>query len=262
MPLEGLAEELRVNSAQVARIDGAISGTPFFIALVPGYLTYLWEEARMTLRIAALYGRDLNELRTAAEMLALRQVHPTVEAAEAALTAVLESPVPERPTHRRSLRTWVNSGYRLLVFGGFMSPSTAAPVKGVAGYLKTAYGVIVGVALWVMTWVFPVTFMVMMAWGCETHARQLGRRALVFYDSEEASIRAAIAASKRRHDHGHSKRELIRGFLLFLSVVIPIVFIAYVNHVRKTTGINYLSAIGALVAVSLVIGTIVISGRR
>ena len=29
------------RSAHVARIDGAISGTPFFIALVPGYLTYL-----------------------------------------------------------------------------------------------------------------------------------------------------------------------------------------------------------------------------
>src|ERR1700742_3009802 len=45
-----IAEELRLRSAQVARIDGAISGTPFFIALVPGYLTYLLQETRMTLR--------------------------------------------------------------------------------------------------------------------------------------------------------------------------------------------------------------------
>ena len=41
-PPAEIAEELRLRSAQIARIDGAISGTPFLIALVPGYLTYLY----------------------------------------------------------------------------------------------------------------------------------------------------------------------------------------------------------------------------
>src|ERR1700704_1240278 len=82
-PRAVIAEELRTHSAQVARIDGAISGTPFFIALVPGYLTYLLQETRMTLRIAALYDRDSTSLRTAAEGLALRGVHSSVESAEA-----------------------------------------------------------------------------------------------------------------------------------------------------------------------------------
>ena len=31
-----IAEELRTQTAQVARIDGAVSGTPFLIALIPG----------------------------------------------------------------------------------------------------------------------------------------------------------------------------------------------------------------------------------
>src|SRR5438270_8848430 len=35
VPSAEIAEELRIRSAQIARIDGAISGTPFFIALVP-----------------------------------------------------------------------------------------------------------------------------------------------------------------------------------------------------------------------------------
>ena len=90
-----IAEELRTQSAHVARIDGAISGTPFFIALVPGYLTYLQQEMRMTLRTAALYGRDPQELRTSAEMLALRGVHPDVEAAEAALISVRDKGLPD-----------------------------------------------------------------------------------------------------------------------------------------------------------------------
>lgn len=38
----------------------------------------------MTFRIAALYGQDPGELRTAAEMLALRGVHPTPDSQRSA----------------------------------------------------------------------------------------------------------------------------------------------------------------------------------
>ena len=89
-----IAEELRTRSAQIARIDGAIAGTPFFVALVPGYLTYLMQEMRMTLHTAALYDRDPRTLRTSAEMLALRGLHPDVESAEAALNSVRETRTP------------------------------------------------------------------------------------------------------------------------------------------------------------------------
>jgi hypothetical protein len=260
-PPEELAEELRVRSAQVARIDGAVSGTPFLIALVPGYLMYLWQEMQMTLRTAALYGRDPADLTTAAEMLALRQVHPTVEAAESALIVVQRTPMPDRPPRRRPLRSWVDSVFRLLVFGGFISPSTGAARDGVRAWLRTAFSVVVGGVIWLTTWVFPVTFMIMMAWGCETHARELGRRTLAFYDSEEAAVRAADAAAQRRNERGHGARALARSISLFLSVAVPIAFVAYANHVRKSTGINWLTALGALVAVSLVIAMAVFSTR-
>jgi hypothetical protein len=262
-PRAEIVEELRIQTAEVARIDGAISGTPFLIALVPGYLTYLYQEMRMTLRTAALYGRDLGELRTAGEMLALRGVHPDVEHAEAALRVVQTTPMPERPPHRRSLRTWVDSGYRLLVFGGFLSAAAAEPPKRRAmDRLRALFSFLVGAVIWVMTWVVPFTFMIMMAWGCETHARQLGRRAIVFYDGEAASVDAAMALAARRRDRGHGTRALLRALALFLSVAIPLGFIAYVNHVRNTVGVNWLVAVGALVAVSLVIATVVISSRR
>jgi hypothetical protein len=257
------AEELRLQTAQIARIDGAISGTPFLIALVPGYLTYLYQEMRMTLRIAALYGRDPRELKTAGEMLALRGVHPTVEEAEAALIAAQNSPTPDRPTSRRSLRTWVDSGYRLLVFGGFMSPSAAEPPKQrLLDRIRAVLSFLVAAAIWVMTWVVPLTFMILMAWGCETHARQLGRRTLVFYDGEAASVDAAIALAARRRDRGHDKRAMLRAIALFLSVAIPLGFIALVNHYRNTVGVNWVVALGALVALSLAIATAVISSRR
>jgi hypothetical protein len=262
-PRAEIAEELRLTSARLARIDGAISGTPFFVALVPGYVSYLWQEMRMTMRIAALYGRDLRTLATAAEMLALRGVHPNVESAEAALTAVQATPIPDRPTERRSLRQWVHSVYLVLVLGGFLSPSAAEPPEqGWVDRLRSVASLVLTVAIWLMTWVVPVTFMILMAWGCETHARQLGRRALVFYDGEAASVDAAIGLAKRRRDRGHDKRTILRGIALFLSLAIPIAFIAYVQHVKRTVGFNWLVALGALVAVSLVIAVGVITNRR
>ena len=109
VPRAVIAEQLRIESARVAAIDGAVAGTPFLIALVPGYAIYLRQEARMLLRIAALYERDPRELETAAEMLALRGVHPTVDAARSALLAVRDRPLPEKPASRRPRRTWVRS---------------------------------------------------------------------------------------------------------------------------------------------------------
>src|SRR3954465_12272327 len=113
-----LADDLRDQSVKIARVDGAVAGTPFFIALAPGYMSYLWQEARMGLRTAALFGHDPTTMQTAAEMLALRGVHPTVEEAETALREVAETPPPV--ARRRSLRTWVNCIRYILIFGGFL----------------------------------------------------------------------------------------------------------------------------------------------
>jgi len=257
-----IAEELRVQTAQIARVDGAIAGTPFMFALIPGYLTYLWQEMRMTLRTAALYDRDPHTLRTAAEMLALRGVHPTVERAEEELIRTRDTPLPEKPEHRRPLKNWINSGFALLVFGGFMSPSQAKQRRGFREFVRDGLAVLGAGAVWLITWVLPFTFMIAMAWGCESHARQLGRRAQIFYDGEEDSVNAAIAAAARREDRGHSKRELIRGVALFLSVAIPIVFLAYVAEIRNTAGLNWLSGLAVLVAVSLVVATVMVASRR
>ena len=38
-----------------------------------------------------------------------------------------------------------------------------------------------------------------------------------------------------------------------VSIAIPVAFVAYADHVKQTTGVNWLGALGALVAVSIVI---------
>ena len=262
VPRAVIAEQLRTDSAKVAAIDGAVAGTPFLIALVPGYLLYLRQEARMLLRTAALYGRDPRELETAAEVLALRGVHPTVDAARAALLPVRDTPLPEEPASRRPWRTWVRSIYVLLIFGGFLSAPSDKRKEGAHPWVKTAIGVLFGLTVWAVTWVFPLSFMIAMAWGCDSSAPQLGRRALIFYDKKPDSAQAAIAAAKQQRDAGQKKRQILRTTLLILSVAIPITFIAFANHERQSTGITPLTAVGGLVALSLVIATSVIATRR
>jgi hypothetical protein len=257
-----IAEDLRKETARVARVDGAVAGTPFLIALVPGYLSYLWQEGVMERRIAALYGHDPRDLETGARVLALRGVHPTVDTARKALLEVRDASLPEKPTARRPLRVWVRSLYLLLVFGGFIGARTDEGEKYAHWRLRAVLGFLIGLAIWVTTWVLPVSFMIAMAWGCESHARKLGTRTLSFYGGESASTEAAIAAADRHDDRGRTRREVVRGLLIVLSVAVPIGFVAYADHVRQSTGINWLGALGALVAASLVIATTVIARRR
>ena len=260
-PKAEIAEEVRIQTAQVARIDGAVSGTPFLIALVPGYLAYLWQEAVMERRIAAVYGSDPREVETCARTLMLRGVHPTVEAARKALQEVAETALPDKPARRRPLRTWVRSGYVLLIFGGFVSAPTEEVAKEGHWRLKATIGFVVGGVIWVMTWVLPVTLMIVMAWACESHARSLGSRTLSFYGGESAAAELAAKSAGVDEDGGRTKRDLLRAGLLVLSIAIPIAFVAYADHVKQTTGVNWLGALGALVAVSVVIATTVIARR-
>jgi hypothetical protein len=257
-----VADELRRQSGTVARIDGAVAGTPFFIALVPGYLSYLWQEAQLVLRTAAVLGHDPTTGAAAAELLALRGVHPSVDAAQAALDHVGSLPLPPRPDQRRGLRVWLRSIRMILVLGGFLARPVDDAAQRRHARLRALASLLVGAALWIITWVFPLTFMVAMAWTCERDARELGRRAQAYYGGEADGVRAAIELARARRDQGHGARQIIRSVALFCSVAIPIAFVAYAEHVRNTTGVNWVAAIGAVVALSLVIATAVVARSR
>ena len=73
---------------------------------------------------------------------------------------------------------------------------------------------------------------------------------------------AEAASATGDEGKGRTRRDVLRGALLALSIAVPIGFIAYADHVRQTTGINWLGALGALVAASMVIATTVIASRR
>jgi hypothetical protein len=116
----GIVDVQRRRTVSTARIDGAVAGTPFFIALVPAYLAFLQQEVRFHLRVAALYGHDLTDPSVAADFLVLRGVHQNREQALAELDIVRATPVP--PKGRRTpLRSWYAAVVSILILAGFLS---------------------------------------------------------------------------------------------------------------------------------------------
>ncbi len=218
----------------------------------------------MVLRTGALYGRDPRSLKAAAELLALRGIHPSVEAAQAAVEHVHATPLPDKPERRRPVHYWLRSVRMVLVFGGFLSPPSQRDLNRPRpfGKLIDAAALILGAAAWVVTWIFPLTFMVLMAWSCERDTRRLGRKALAFYGGEAATMQAAITAADSGSDEGHERRQIVRTIAFVLSIALPIAFIAYATHIRNTKGINAFSAAGAIAALSLVIAVTVQTNRR
>jgi uncharacterized membrane protein len=70
----------------------------------------------------------------------------------------------------------------------------------------------VGAALiWALTWIVPVTFMIVMSWTCEGDARRFGQRIRTHYgDADSATAKEDRAAGNRaftvaRSSHSRSR---------------------------------------------------------
>jgi hypothetical protein len=249
------SDKLRRSTLVVSRIDGAVSGTPFFIALVPAYVAFLWAQARMVLRIAALYGRDPTDPRIAAELLALRGVYPSVDEAQGALDRIGKA--RQERDRRDRVQTWAFMVRRILVLAAFTSASN--PDEHPARW-RQAVTLVVGGAIWAVTWVLPVSFMVLMAWSCETSTRQLGGLALEFYSGEGVEKEHGFRRPHLPPDAHRGRRQLVRWLVLVTSILIPIALLVF--FVAQGDGLsNGARVVGSLVGLSLVIVLAVLLSR-
>ena len=254
---------LGTQTARIARLQGMVAGTPFYLALIPGYMNYLWQEARMNLRLAALYGRDPGILQTAAELLSLRGVYPD-DARSRGGAARRSRTRASRPSRSTAGRCDCGSsrGRRMLVFGGFIGPPSGEPHHGWQARARDAVGAVMFLAMWAITWIFPVTFMIMMAWGCETHSRQLFQRTRAFYATEPAPEQRPPEPGRGWRARVPRGRQAVSAAGLALSIAIPAGFLAYAIHVHKKYGITWVTAVGLLVALSVVTAAAVYGSRR
>jgi hypothetical protein len=108
--------------------------------------------------------------------------------------------------------------------------------------------------LWALTWIVPVTFMIVMSWACENDARRFGERVLERY-AEREDDPAAIAARADVRAGGHRAVSAARGALVFLSVALPLALIAstQLRH-HGPLGLDLSQTGAALAALALVIG--------
>ena len=257
-----LVEIQRRRTVSAARIDGAIAGTPFFIALVPAYIAFLQQEVRFHLRVAALYGHDLTDPRVAADFLVLRGVHQSREQALAELDVVRATPVPPKSS-RTPFRSWYAAVVRILILAGFLS----APDEDERGPLTRwekvvrAIRFIVAALIWALTWVVPITFMIVMSWGCENDARRFGHRVATHYADRGEDAAIAIASADR-HAGGNRAVSFARGALVVISVAIPLALVAS-TLVGGTgpLGLNVPEELAALVALALVVAVSVAAVR-
>ena len=116
--------------------------------------------------------------------------------------------------------------------------------------------------MWAVTWIFPVTFMIMMAWGCETHSRQLFQRTRAFYASEDLPAQAPPEPGRGWRARVPNRRQAIGAAGIALSIAIPAGFLAYAIHVHHKFGITWVTALGLLVALSVVTAGAVYGSRR
>jgi hypothetical protein len=261
-PVAVLAETQRHRTIGTARVDGAVAGTPFFIALVPAYIAFLRQEVRFQLRVAALYGEDPADPSVAADFLVLRGVHKDSAQALAELNLVRANPLP--PHRKRTpLKSWYQAVVSVLVLAGFMqAPETDGP-KQLTGRQKVLRVVRFAVAatIWILTWVVPVTFMIVMSWTCESDARRFGQRVMTRYAEKDASITAAMARADRKAG-GNEAVSVARGALVVLSIALPLALIAStVLAGSGPLGVHLPQAAGALAALALVIGVSVAAIR-
>ena len=213
-----LADGQRRRTISTARIDGAVAGTPFFIALVPAYIAFLRQEVRFHLRVAALYGHDPADPRVAADFLVLRGVHKDAEQALAELEVVRATPLPPAG-ERTPLRSWYQATVRILILAGFLSaPEEDEETSQLTLWEKVMRAVrfVVAGLIWALTWIVPVTFMIMMSWACESDARRFGQRVITRYGERGRRHRDRDRQRRpqgRRQQGAHRRARRARGAL-------------------------------------------------
>lgn len=262
---DAIVTHLCDEARRFARIDGALAGTPFLIALVPAYVSVLWQQVRTVMRIGALAGADPRTEAFAAEILFLRGLYATSEEAADGLAALRErteapasretaSPPAETGRVRRFLTVWIGLAYRVLILAGFVS----APARGprpdrTARYtIRQVLSLAGAGAVYAVTFIVPLTFMFLMAWSCENDTRRLTARTRERYGFDGTSARAPGRWRAGTTSLGGLLATGVRRGIIVLSVLIPlaVVALAIVDHGRHVR----FDVIAAWVGLILVLG--------
>jgi hypothetical protein len=174
-PADRIARRVLRRSAGVARRGGLITGSSFYVGMLPAVAMIYCEQLVVVLRIAAAYGRDPADPLRAAEILMLQGRYDTVDAASAAL----------RNVGARSPRRLAVSGPRAVMDVVRQVPSMIGlQVRKLRS--RSPFEVVIGAAE-VASFFVPVVSLPVWAFANAHATRRLGRRAIDFYRQPSAA---------------------------------------------------------------------------
>jgi hypothetical protein len=174
-PPDKMALRVLRRSTSVARRGGLITGTSFYVGMLPAMAMIYFEQVTAVLRIAAVYGREPTDPIRAAEILVIQGRYQTVAEASAALQAA----------GRRAPRRAVATGARTIGDALRQLPSMIGlHVRKVRGASPID---LVVAAVEVASFVVPVVSIPIWTIASARAMRRLGRSAIAFYAQERVN---------------------------------------------------------------------------
>jgi hypothetical protein len=206
----------------------------------------------MYLRVAALYGRDPADPLLAAEYLVLTGVCATEGEARKAVEYVRDTPVPPR-RGRLPVKSWYQAVVSVLTLAQFLSPGGSKTRK--SGWRARVVQVVqftVSALVWALTWIVPVTSMIVMAWSTRSTARGFGHKMATHF-AHPGDAKAVAAAEAQRKAERRLLGTIVRGALVLVSVVVPLALVASALLHHGLFGVKLPAVLAGLAGLTLVI---------
>jgi hypothetical protein len=204
-----VAKRVLRRSAGVARRGGLITGSSFYVGMLPAMAMIYCEQLIVVLRIAAAYGRDPSDPARAAEVLVVQGRYSTVQDAAAALqkagAADSRHSAPEVHTVLDVVRQMPSMiGLRLRRYG-------RSPIDLVIAGAEIA------------SYLVPVVSMPVWTYASARATRRLGHAAIDFYSQPvaEKTLNTSIVLPPRPKPR---TRKLLIGSVVPLALILGVVF--------------------------------------
>lgn len=203
-----IAKRVLRRSTNVARRGGLITGSSFYVGMIPAMAMIYCEQLVVVLRIAAVYGRDPMDPLRAAEILVIQDRYPTIENAAAALHAA-GGQNPNRPTERAALAIVSQLpsmiGLRVRKFARRSPFDIVITVAEVASYL------------------IPVISLPVWAIANARATRRLGRSAIAYYSKSVIDPRLGLPIALPSRPRPRTRRLMI-GSAVPLAMGLGVLF--------------------------------------
>ena len=221
-PPEHTARKALRRSTGIARRGGIITGSSFYVGMVPAMAMIYFEQLAMVLRIAAVYGRDPSSPSRVAEILVIQGRHASVPEAAAALRSMGRPSSERRQSSETRTVTEALRQVPSMVGLRFRKMSGRSPIDYVVAIAQIA------------SYFVPVVSIPVWAASNARATRQLGRATIDFYRQQPADARVDVGVVPPRIKR-RTRQVLIAMIVplaLALGVLVTLVGARYGHHLR------------------------------